>query len=117
MKTKNCIKSMIFLFAILFSVSVNAYNSLKQGSSAFNSSKNRAHVNVPFNDKIMSENIIFEKFGNENDNENIVSESFLILPFFNLTFNGFENKISYYPLSILPLAIEPIFLTIRSILI
>ncbi len=115
MKTRNFIKSLIFLIAILFSFSINAYNSLRQCSNSFDVSLKKVNVNVPFNNSITSIDIIFEELENENDNENSISEAFLVLPFFSLAFNSFQNANFYFSGRISQQAIKPIFLAIRSI--
>ncbi len=117
MKTNNSIKASLFLFAILFSFSFNAYNSLKQFSNIFDASLKKVHINAPLSNNITSDTIIFEELENENDNEDLLTDAFLTLPFQHLAFNAFENKTFSNFTKIPQKAVEPIFISVRSLLI
>jgi hypothetical protein len=111
MKTKNSIKASIFLFAILFSFSINAYNSLKAGSEHFYS-RVKSHVD-PTSNGIEADNLLFEELENENDNDSFESEIILILPFSGFTFNSILSQGRIFPTSLSPEAVEPLYLSIR----
>ena len=112
MKKGNCIKPMVFLIAILFSFSVNAYNSLY--SNAFTSTK-KERVNAPLNNSAVSVSIIFEELETENDNDNFPAEAFLILPFSCFSFKTFENEKPDSSGIISSKAVKPIFLSSRAL--
>ncbi|MGZ3900140.1 MAG: hypothetical protein ACXVNM_15180 [Bacteroidia bacterium] len=113
MKTANCIKSMVFLFAILFSFSVSAYNSLNELSASHIASLKKINVDKTSNNNAVTDNIIFEELENENSNESSLAQAFFLLPFYYQAFNA---TILYTPSatsSPLVQIIEPIFLSIR----
>jgi hypothetical protein len=113
MGKKNSIKASLFLFVILFSFSVSAYNTLKQ--SAFFHSGTAVQVD-PLNKSLATDNLLFEELEEtENDSEELLSESFFLLPFYNFSSLSPVNKRS------IPFADQtintsaPIFISVRSL--
>ncbi len=103
---------MVCLFAILFSFSVSAYNSLQQLPGEHDFNFDRTHVDTSSN-SLTTDNLLFEDLENENDSEDFSSEAFLLLPFYHKAFKpvivqtSFSNSISAEK------APEPIFISIR----
>src|SRR5436189_58247 len=88
-------------------------NLIKLQKNSFNSdaSIKKVHFNVPFDNSLTSDNIIFEELENENDNEDFLSEAFSVLPFTSLAFNAFEDKKPYCVCNNSHQAIKPIFIS------
>ena len=115
MKRNNSIKALIFLFVIVSSFAINAYNSFRQNSSGNDISTKTVQFIAPTNSGLTSDAIIFEELENENDSEDFLSDAFLILPFHDLAFDSFVHK-TFFSLKNHPSqAIEPIFISIHSI--
>lgn len=113
MKVTNYIKSSLFLLAILFSFSVNAYNSLTQLSSSHIASLKKVNVDQPAGSALATDTILFEELENENDSDSFSSETFLVLPFYLLAFALIASSFPVHFFSAEPGTTEPIFLSIR----
>lgn len=81
MNAKKFIFPVFFLFAILFSFSVSAYNSVSQASHVASYSCKNHHLGIFFPNNSSANNLVFEESENENDSEDFSCDSFFILPF------------------------------------
>jgi hypothetical protein len=113
MKTSNSIKSLLFLAAILFSFSVNAYNSLSNPSKTQITSLKNVAIDQPQNNSFAGDNIIFEELENENDTEDLATGAFLALPFFFQSFAFASASNNTFFTKAETGASEPRFLSIR----
>lgn len=112
MKRGNCIKSSLFLFAILFSFSVSAYNSLNSLSSGHLASLKKVNVDQPAG-RFASNDILFEELENENDTEDFSSEGFLVLPFFFHSLAPASAGSNTCFVNSVPATTEPLFISLR----
>ena len=115
MKKNNSIKALLFLFTILFSFSINAYNSFKQNLSVSDVSLKTIHFNAPLNSGVTSDDIIFEELENEDDSEDFLTDAFLLLPFHDLAFSSFVQKRSANYNNTYSQTIASIFISVRSL--
>ena len=113
MKTSNYIKSMVFLIAILFSFSVSAYNSLNNLSLNGSKSFKTTQMNQSSNDGCVSDNIFFEEQEFENDNESYSPGEFFVLSYFYRDINSVSSSIPSFSASLVPVASQPLFISIR----
>lgn len=113
MKTANLIKSMVFLFAILFSFCVSAYNSLNKTSSDNNQSFHSTQFHQSSKDGCVSDTVLFEEQELEDDTEDCSPTAFFILPYL---FSSVGNITGERPvLNHTPVACnaKPLFISIR----
>lgn len=110
MHIKKNILPFLLLLSVLFSFSVNAINSINTASSTiFRSDKK---VSNPLNTNTNStENFVFEEL--ENDNEELATAAFLLLPFYNLTCSISKITLLISNYATFQKATEPIFIAIR----
>lgn len=110
MQTKKNILPFLLLLSVLFSFSINAINSINTASSTiFHSDKK---ISNPINANTSStENFVFEEL--ENDNEDITTDLFLLVPFYNLTCSISKTTLLSSRYNNFLKAIEPIFIAIR----
>ncbi|MCW3077532.1 MAG: hypothetical protein JWO32_2141 [Bacteroidetes bacterium] len=113
MKTKNRIKSIVFLAAILFSFSVNAYNSLNKlqlnDITSFKSTK----VNPSSENNCTSDNIFFEEQESEDNDKTFFAQAFFILPYFFSDFTSSVCESESFLSAIVPGTSQPLFISIR----
>jgi len=111
MKKRNSIQALILFFAILFSFSLNAYNSINQAKKTIRVSHSTS-IDLPVEQRLLTENLLFEEL--EDDNESGFSEAFLILPYFGLSFGMFNSAEKHFnKAGSFSSNSKPIFLSIR----
>lgn len=82
MKIKNSIKCFVFLFAILFSFSVSAFNSANQLYKSKQAYSLKTTIDASSESMLVSDSILVEELENENDSEDFTSEFTYLIPYF-----------------------------------
>lgn len=113
MKIKTSIKCFILLVSILFSLSVNAYNSITQYNKVSGTFSKKTHVDEQTNKSLASNDLLFEELENENDGEDFPSEASYILPFTFASLYLQQNNVTSIAHSELQKTSSPLFLSIR----
>jgi len=104
---------MVFLFAILFSFSVSAYNSLNNLSPANSASFKSTHVSETPKDGCVSDNIFFEEQESENDSEDYSPADFFVLSYFYRDITSATSLVPSHLTTIVPFTSQPLFISIR----
>jgi hypothetical protein len=91
MHQKFHIKSTLILMGVLFSFMLGAYISLstfcREGSP-----RTKVHVDIPKQSNC-SNDILSEELESENDNDDLLSDAFVLLPFSGLSLDVFRVKL------------------------
>jgi hypothetical protein len=112
MKNKIHIKAVVLLVGILFSFSLSAYSSLNNLRHEGYFSIKKIRVDIPKEDRC-SNDILSEELENENDNDDLLSETSFVLPFSGLSLDIFPGKIPVSRYIAVQDSPESIWLSIR----
>lgn len=118
MQRKNSIKTFLFLFAILFSFAVNAYNSLHTGTASYLTSKKTIHIAAPSHNDLDAGALVFEEEENENDTEDLLSQTVLILASQDYLYSSvYTFSCKFLPAALLEPPATPLYLSNGVLLI